>query len=207
MVVQLLFGYNALVVTPSFTVKSVPELIEYAKDRPGKLSFASTGNGSSQHLSGELFKLLTGTQILHVPYKVSQGAITDVIAGRVQIMFENIAPILPHIRAGRVRALGVTSHKRSPVVPELPTIAEAGVPGFEIHTFTGVIVPAGVPKAIIALLNAEINKAIKLPATTEKYAAIGYELVGGTSDQFTELVRTEVAKWADVIKRTGAKVE
>jgi tripartite-type tricarboxylate transporter receptor subunit TctC len=150
---------------------------------------------------------MTGTQILHVPYKANQGAITDVIAGRVQIMFENIAPILPHIRAARVRALGVTSAKRSPVVPELPTISEAGVPGFEIHTFTGVIVPAGVPKAIINLLNTEINKAIKLPATTEKYAAIGYELVGGTSEQFTEQVKKEVAKWADVIKRTGAKVE
>jgi len=207
MVVQLLFGYNALVVTPSLPINSVPDLIDYAKNRPGKLSFASTGNGTSPHLSGELFKVMTGTQILHVPYKASQGAITDVIAGRVQIMFENIAAILPHIRAARVRALGVTSAKRSPVIPELPTISEAGVPGFEMHTFTGIIVPAGVPKAIINSLNAEINKALKLPATTEKYAAIGYELVGGTSEQFTEQVKKEVAKWADVIKRTGAKVE
>jgi tripartite-type tricarboxylate transporter receptor subunit TctC len=207
MVAQLLFGYNVLVVTPSLAVKSVSNLVDYAKDRPGKLSFGSTGNGSSQHLSGELFNLMAGTQMLHVPYKASQGAVTDVIAGRVQIMFENIAPILPHVRIGRVRALGVTSLKRSPVIPELPTISEAGVPGFEIHTFTGVVVPTGVPKGIIALFNFEINKAIKMPALKERYAEIGYELVGGTPEHFAEQVKKETVKWADVIKRTGAKVE
>ena len=162
MVAQLLVGYNVLVVTLSLPVKSVPELIDYAKNRPGKLSFGSSGNVSSGHLSGELFQLMTGTQIVHVPYKADQQAITDLIGGRVQIMFVNIAPILPHVRASRVRALGVTSLKRSPIIPELPTISEAGVPSFEINTFAGVVAPAGVPKAIIAKLNSEINKAMKL---------------------------------------------
>ena len=207
MVVQLLVGLNVLVVTPSLPVKTVQELIDYAKKNPGKLTFGSAGNGTSNHVAGELFKLLTGTQIVHVPYKGSSQADTDLIAGRVQLIFENVGPILPHINAGRVRALGVTSLKRSSILPDVPTISEAGVPGYELTTFAGIIVPVGVPKAIVARLNAEINKAIALPGMKDKYAAIGYELVGGTSEQFEALVKKEIVKWADVVKRAGVKVD
>jgi tripartite-type tricarboxylate transporter receptor subunit TctC len=147
----------------------------------------------------EMFKLMTGTQMVHVPYKAIQTAITEVIAGRVHVVFDNLASMTPHVRAGRVRALGVTSLKRSPAIPELPTISEAGVPGFEVTTWSGVVVPAGVPKAIVTKLNAEINTALASSNVKEKLAGVGYELVGGTPEQFTELVKKETAKWADVI--------
>jgi tripartite-type tricarboxylate transporter receptor subunit TctC len=205
MVVQLGFQPNLLAVTPSLPVKSVQELIDYAKNNPGKLSYGSPGNGTSQHLTAELFKLMTATQIVHVPYKGVQQAITDMIGGQVQLAFPNVSPILPHIKAGRVRGLGVTSLTRSPAIPELPTIAEAGVPGFEVVAWAGVVVPSGVPKTIIAKLNAEINKAIALPTLKEKFAANGYVLVGGTPEQFAEHVRKEVVKWAKIIKDANIK--
>jgi len=207
MVAQLVFGLHLLAVTPSLPVRSVQELIDYAKNNPGQLSYGSSGSGSTQHVGMEMFKLMSGTQIVHVPYKAIQQAITEVIGGRVQVVFDNLASMGPHVRAGRVRALGVTSLKRTPAFPELPTISEAGIPGFEVTTWSGVVVPAGVPKALVARLNAEINKALASPMAKEKLAGSGYELVGGTPEQFTELVRRETAKWADVIKRTGAKVD
>jgi len=207
MVVQLVFGLHILTVTPLLPVKSVQDLIDYAKANPAKLSYGSSGNGSSQHVGMELFKLMTGTQLVHVPYKAIQLAITETIGGRVDVVFDNLASMLPHVKAGRVRALGVTSLKRSPAIPELPTISEAGVPGFEVTTWSGVIVPAGVPSAIVARLNAEINKALASTRVKELLAGNGYELVGGTPEQFTEFVRKEIAKWADVVKRTGAKVD
>jgi len=207
MVAQLVFGLHLLTVTPSLPVRSVQELIDYAKNNPGQLSYGSSGSGSTQHVGMEMFKLMSGTQIVHVPYKAIQQAITEVIGGRVHVVFDNLASMGPHVRAGRVRALGVTSLKRTPAFPELPTISEAGIPGFEVTTWSGVVVPAGVPKALVARLNAEINKALASPMAKEKLAGSGYELVGGTPEQFTELVRRETAKWADVIKRTGAKVD
>jgi tripartite-type tricarboxylate transporter receptor subunit TctC len=155
----------------------------------------------------EMFKLMTGTQMLHVPFKAIQLATTEVIAGRVQLTFDNLASMTPHVKAGRVRALGVTALKRSPALPELPTISEAGVPGFEVTTWSGVVVPAGVPPHIVARLNAEINQALVSSSAKEKLGAVGYELVGGTTEQFTALIRKELAKWADVIKRTGAKID
>jgi tripartite-type tricarboxylate transporter receptor subunit TctC len=205
MVVQLGFTPNLLAVMVSLPVKSVQELIDYAKLNPGKLSYGSPGNGTSQHLSGEVFKRMTGTQMVHVPYKGVQQAITDVIGGQVQLVFPNVSVILPHVKAGRVRGLGVTSLTRSSAIPELPTISEAGVPGFEVTTWSGIVVPAGVPKAIVARLNAEFNKALALPALKEKFAANGYEPVGGTSEQFTALVKKEVVKWAKVIKDANIK--
>jgi tripartite-type tricarboxylate transporter receptor subunit TctC len=207
MVAQLVFGLHILTVTPALPVKSVQELIDYAKSNPGKLSYGSSGSGSSQHVGMEMFKLMTGTQMVHVPYKAIQQAITEVIGGRVQLTFDNLASMGPHVRAGRVRALGVTSLKRSPAFPELPTISEAGVPGFEVTTWSGVIVPAGVAKGIVARLNAEINKALASTTMKDTIAAMGYELVGGTPEQFTAHVRKEIAKWADVVRRTGAKVD
>src|SRR5262249_35852535 len=158
------------------------------------------GSGTSQHLSGELFKKMTGTQIVHVPYKGVQEALTDVIAARVQLAFPNVAPVLPHVKAGRVRGLAVTSRARSAVVPDVPTIAEAGVPGYELTTWAGIVVPAGVPKAIVARLNAEFNKALSAPAFQEKYLAQGNEPVGGTPEQFTQFVKKERVKWANFIR-------
>ena len=198
---------NLLAVSPSLAARSVKELIDYARNNPGKLSFGSSGNGTSLHLTGELFKLMTGTQMVHVPYKGAQQAITDMIGGRVDLIFDNLGSILPHVKAGRVRGLGVTGLKRSPAILDLPTIAEAGVPGFEVTVWGGVIAPAGVQKSIVTKLNAEINKALASPTLAEKFAAIGYEVVGGTPEQFDAFVKKEIVKWAEVVKRSGAKVD
>ena len=206
-VVQLVFGMHILTVNPSLPTRSVQDLIDYAKANPGKLSFGSSGSGSTQHVGMEMFKLMTGTNMVHVPFKAIQAAITEVIAGRVQVTFDNLASMTPHVQASRVRALGVTGLKRSPVLPELPTISEAGVPGFEVITWSGVVVPTGVSKPVVARLNTEINKALVSTTAKEKLGAIGYELVGGSTEQFTTLVNREIAKWADVVRRTGAKVD
>jgi tripartite-type tricarboxylate transporter receptor subunit TctC len=206
-VVQLVFGMHILTVTPSLPIKSVQELVDYAKANPGKLSFGSSGSGSTQHVGMEMFKLMSGTQMVHVPFKAIPAAIVEVIAGRVHVTFDNLASMTPHVKAGRVRALGVTALKRSPALPDLPTISEAGVPGFEVTTWSGVVVPGGVSNALITRLNAEINKALVSPAAKQNLGGIGYELVGGTPEQFAELVRKEIAKWTDVVKRTGAKID
>jgi tripartite-type tricarboxylate transporter receptor subunit TctC len=205
-IVQTYSAPNLLGATLSLPVRSVPELIDYAKNNPGKLTFGSNGSGTSPHLSGELFKHMTGTQIVHVPYKAAQQVITDMIGGQVHLTFNNVGLILPHVKAGRIRGLGVTGLKRLPAAPELPTIAEA-VPGFEVTAWAGVVAPIGVPKAIVARLSAEINKALASPVLKEKYAALGYDLVGGTPGEFDAFARKEVAKWAEVIKRSGAKID
>lgn len=206
-VAQFITAPNLLAVTLSLPVKSVPELIDYARNHPRKLSFASTGAGGSMHLTGELFKLQTGVQILHVPYKAGQQAVTEMISGQVHMMFDNMGSIVPHVKAGRLRGLGVTSLKRSPAVPDLPALAEAGLPGFEVTVWSGLVVQAGVPRAIVNRLNAEVNAALTVPAVKEKLGGLGYELVGGTPEQFTLFVRKEITKWADVVKRTGARIE
>lgn len=198
---------NLLAVTLTLPVKSVQELIAYAKKNPDKLAFASTGNGSSVHVGMELFKLMTGTQMVHVPYKAAVVAIADVTAGRVQLMADNIASISPHVKAGRLRGLAVTSSYRVPAFAELPTVAEAGVPGFDVAAWAGVIVPMGVPKNIIAALNAAINKALAAPVVREKFPEFGLDIVGGTPEQFVAHISKESARWADVVKRSGAKVD
>ena len=204
-VVQTYFNPGMLAANLALPVKSMKDLIDYAKNNPGKLSFGSSGNGTSSHLSGELLKIMTGTQMVHVPYKSPEQGITDTIGGRLPLMFNNIGPLLPHVRDGRLRGLGVTSLKRSPAIPDLPAIAET-VPGFEVTVWGGVVVPAGVPKTIVAQLNAAINKVLAMPEMKQKYAAIGYELVGGTPAQFDTYVKKEIAKWANVVKRSGAKL-
>ena len=198
---------NLLAVTLSLPVQSVQDLIAYAKRNPDKLSYASTGNGSSVHVGMELFKLLTGTQMVHVPYKAATVAITDLTAGRVHLMADNINSIGPHVKAGRLRGLGVTSTKRVPAFSELPTIAEAGVAGFDVSAWAGVIVPAGVPRSIVQRLNTEVNKALVAPAVSEKLPELGLIVVGGTPEQFAAHIRSETARWADVVKRSGAKVD
>ena len=175
---------NLLAVTLTLPVKTVQELIDYAKKNPDKLTFASTGNGSSVHVGMELFKLMTGTQMVHVPYKAATVAITDLTAGRVQLMADNIQSIGSHVKAGRLRGLAVTSGRRVPAFSDLPTVAEAGVPGFDVSAWAGAIVPAGVPKTIIARLNAELNKALATPAVRDKLPEMGLEIVGGTPEQY-----------------------
>jgi len=200
-------GHLLLAVSPQLPVKSVVELIAYAKANPGKLTNASSSNGSPGHVGGELFKFMTGTQIVHVPYRGGAAAITDLIAGHVDLMFESLQSIAPQARAGNVRALGVSGATRSPAFPDLPTIAEAGVPGYLAPTWTGVIAPAGVPRPIVDRLNAAINKALASEAFKEKFAKIGDDPAGGTPEEFAETIKTDSAKWADVIKRSGAKLE
>jgi tripartite-type tricarboxylate transporter receptor subunit TctC len=200
-------GQLLLAVSPSLPVKSVPELIEYAKRNPGKLLNASSSNGSPGHVGGELFKYMTGTQIVHVPYKGGAMAINDLIAGHVHLMFESLNSIAPHARSGKVRALAVTGARRSPAFPDLPTVAEAGVPGYEAGTWSGVIAPAGVPRPIVDKLNAAINGALRSPMFNERFALIGDEPAGGTPEDFAELIRKESAKWAEVVRRSGAKID
>jgi tripartite-type tricarboxylate transporter receptor subunit TctC len=206
-IVQTHFTPNLLAVAPSLPVYSVLELVTYAKNNPGKLLFASTGNASTIHLSGELFMLMTDTKMIHVPFKGAAAATTDLTAGRVHLMFDNIQSITPHVNAGRVRGLAVTSARRASAFPELPTIAEAGVPGYEVSAWGSVVAPAGLPKPILARLNTEFNTALASSPVKAKFAALGLEIVGGTPEQFAEHLRKESAKWADVVKRAGVRVE
>ncbi|HSP48761.1 MAG TPA: tripartite tricarboxylate transporter substrate binding protein [Pseudolabrys sp.] len=200
-------GHLLLAVSPKLPVTSVKELIAYAKANPGKLTNASSSNGSPGHAGGELFKFMTGTNIVHVPYRGGALAINDLIAGHVDLMLESLQSIAVFVRAGKVRALGVSGATRSPAFPDLPTIAEAGVPGYLAPTWTGVIAPAGMSRTIIDKLNAAINKALASEAFKEKFTQIGDEPGGGTPEEFAATIRTDSAKWADVIKRSGARLE
>ena len=204
---QFLSTYNLLAVSNALPVRSVKELIDYAKQYPGKLLNASSGNGTTGHLGGELFKIMTGTQIVHVPYKGSAQAIPDLVSGQVQVIFDNLTSISPHAKSGKVRGLGVSSLRRSPLFPDIPTIAEAGVPGYETNSWGGIVVPVRTPRAIVLRLNAEINKALQSPALKERYAAIEAEPTGGTSEQFAAYVKQERIKWGGVVKKSGAKID
>ena len=200
-------GHLLLAVSPSLPVTSVQELIDYARKHPGKLSNASSSNGSPGHVGGELFKHTAGVEIVHIPYKGGAMAINDLIGGQVQVMWESLNSIAPHARSGKVRPLAVSGARRSPGFPELPTIAEAGVPGYEAGTWTGVIGPAGLPRPIVEKLNAAVNAAIRSPAFVERFAVIGDEPAGGTPEDFGDLIRKDSAKWADVVKRSGARID
>ena len=204
---QFLSTYNMLAVTNSLPVRSVKELVDYARKNPGRLLNASGGNGTTGHLGGELFKIMTGTQIVHVPYKGSPQGISDLIGGQVQLMFDNLTSISPHVKSGKVRGLGVSNRVRSPVFPEIPTIAEAGVPGYETTAWGGLVVPVGTPQAIVQKLNAEVNRALQSPSLKERYAAIDAEPVGGTPAEFAAFVKSETVKWADVVRKSGAKLD
>ena len=197
---------NMLAVTQSLPAKSVRELIDYAKANPGKLLFASTGTGASQHLTGEYFKFATGIQMEHIPFKQATPALADLTAGRVHLMFENINSVATHVKAGRLRGLAVTTPKRVNAFPDMPTVSET-VKGFESVSWGGVVVPAGVPEPIIARLNKEVNHALTLPHVQERFAAFGVELSGGPPEVFAAQIKKDAAKWADVIKRAGVKPE
>jgi tripartite-type tricarboxylate transporter receptor subunit TctC len=198
---------NLMVVNNDLPIRTVSELIAYAKKNPGKLAFASDGNGTTAHLGGELFKFMTGIDMLHVPYKAATAAITDLIGGSVQLMIVNSPVSGPQAQAGRVRALGITSSQRSPTYPDIPTIAESGVPGFEVVAWGGIIGPANMPKEIVARLNTEIRAALASTAVRERYKALGAETDPSTSEEFRELARRETAKWAQVVKFSGAKID
>ncbi|CAN7532483.1 tripartite tricarboxylate transporter substrate binding protein [Variovorax sp. LjRoot84] len=198
---------NLMIVNNELPVKSVPELIAYAKKNPGKLAFASDGNGTTAHLGVELFKSMTGTHMLHVPYKAGTAALTDLIGGGVQLMMINTPVSGPPAQAGRVRALGISSTQRSPTYPDIPTIAESGVPGFEVAAWGGIVGPARMPKDIVTRLNAEIRTALANPAVRERFKILGAETDPSTPEQFLELSRRETVKWAKIIKDSGAKID
>jgi tripartite-type tricarboxylate transporter receptor subunit TctC len=200
-------GHLLLAVSPALPFKSVQEIIDYAKQNPGKLLNASSSNGSPGHVGGELFKYMSGTDIVHVPYRGGAAAINDLIAGRVHLMFESLNSIAPHAKSGTVRPIAVSGARRSPGFPDLPTVAEAGVPGYEAPTWSGVIAPAGVPRPIIDRLNAGINKAIVTQTFRDRFASIGDEPAGGSPEEFAAVIRTDSAKWGDVIRRAGARLD
>jgi len=198
---------NVLVVNPALPVNSVSDLIKLAKDKPGQINFASSGSGTSIHLSGELFKTMASVDMTHVPYKGSSPALTDLIGGQVQIMFDNLPSALPQIKGGRLRAIAVTSLKRAPVLPDIPTINESGLPGFEASSWFGVLAPAGTPAPIVARINTEVNKWLQSADAREKLLGQGAEAAGGSPEQFANHIRAESEKWAKVVKASGAKVD
>jgi tripartite-type tricarboxylate transporter receptor subunit TctC len=198
---------NMMIVNNSLPVKNVPELIAYAKKNPGKLAFASDGNGTTAHLGVELFKAMTGTYMLHVPYRGATAAITDLVGGGIQLMIINTPVSGPLAQSGRVRALGISSSQRSPTYPDIPTIAESGVPGYEVVAWGGIIGPANMPKDIVTRLNAEIRTALASPVVRERFKALGAETDPSTPEEFRELSRRETVKWAKVVKSSGARVD
>ena len=205
------FG-NVLVVNPDWAkrnnINSVNDLIRYARANPGKVNMASSGNGTSIHMAGELFKSMTKTYMVHLPYRGSPPAVADLIAGNVDIMFDNIPSAINFIKAGRLKALAVTSAKRSPALPDLPTVAEAAnLPGYEATSWFGILVPANTPPDLVKLINTEVVRAINSPAVRERYAAMGAEPVGNTPEQFANFIKSEIAKWTRVVKESGAMVD
>jgi tripartite-type tricarboxylate transporter receptor subunit TctC len=198
---------NLLVVHPSVPANNVAELIALAKARPGALAFASAGNGTTQHLAGELFKKMAGVDMIHVPYKGNAPAVTDLVGGQVQVMFDNIPVSLQQVRAGKLRALAVTGSARSPVLPELPTLAEAALPGYNIISWFGLYAPSGTSPQIIERLNREANKALATAQIRRRLADQGIEPAGGTPGQFADFMRAELVKWGRIVRESGARVE
>jgi tripartite-type tricarboxylate transporter receptor subunit TctC len=196
-----------LAASPRHPFRTVREVIDFAKKNPGKLLNASSASGSPGHVGFELFKLMAGVKIVHVPYKGGAPAILDLISGQVHLMMESLNSITPHAKAGRVRGLGVTGKTRSPAVPDIPTIAEAGVPGYEATTWSGVVAPAGLPKTALARINREINQAIVAPAVKGRLAAIGANPTPITPEQFAEMLRKDYLKWGDVVRRAGVTID
>lgn len=199
-ITQISTSPGVLVVHPSVPIRSVKELIALAKARPGKFDYGSSGVGGFGHISGALFCLMTNTQMVHIPYKSSAPSLTDLIAGQIQVLFNNAISTVPFIKSGQVRALAVTSIKRMPALPELPTIDESGVKGYDNSSWSAVGAPAGTPKEIIARLNSELNQILKLPDIQERSAAGGAVIIGGTPEQFGDYLKSEIVKFARVVK-------
>ncbi|MDZ5459845.1 tripartite tricarboxylate transporter substrate binding protein [Azohydromonas lata] len=196
-----------LVVNKDIPARNVGELVGYLKSHTGQASYASSGNGGAPHMSAELFKSMAGVDVAHVPYKGSTAAHPDLIAGRTAFMFDTVAAVAPQVKGDKLRALAVTTPKRSALFPELPTMAEAGLKGYETSTWGGLLAPAGTPKDVIAKLNAEANKALAAPDVRDKLAAAGIEPAGGTPQQFKDLIQSEMARWSQVAKTAGIQAE
>lgn len=196
-----------LVLHPGVKATNVKEFVALAKSQPGKLNYASAGNGVANHLAGELFKQMTGTDIVHVPYKGAPQAVTDVVGGHMNMMFNSISPIIGHIQAGRVRVLGIASLQRSPQLPDLPTISESGVPGFEAVNWFGMFAPAKTPKAIINRVNAALVSTVKSPDINAQFIKLGADPVGSSVEEFTAFVRRDMEKYAKIVKISGAKID
>ena len=198
---------NMMSVNPSLPVKSIGEFIAYAKAHPGEINYASGGNGSSAHLSAELFKSMAGISMNHVPYKGSTPALTDLIGGQVQVMIGNLPPMLPHVKAGKLRALGVTTSKRYPGLPDVPTVAESGLRGFETVAWFGLFAPAGTPREIVVRLNREVNAIIAKPEIRDRLLGIGMEPSPGTSEEYATRQASDIAKWKKVVAESGARID
>ena len=198
---------NVLIVTNSLPVNSVKDLIDYARANPGRVTFASAGNGSISHLAGELFKTATDVRMTHVPYKGGGAAIPDLISGQVSVMFETVTNALSMARSGKVRAIAVTGLTRWQQAPELPTIAEAGVPGYQVDSWTGLLAPAGVPRTVVERLNAELVKAARDTGYRQQMSTLGVEAVSSTPEEFRAFIVAEVAKWTRAIQQSGAKID
>ena len=198
---------NIMVVNNAVPVKNVKELIAYAKANPGKINYGSPGNGSTAHLSMELFKAMTGTNMAHIPYKGSAGVLADVMGGQISVTIDNMPVYLPQVKAGKIRALAVSPAKRSSAAPELPTIAESGVPGYDSGAWFGLLAPAGTPKDIVDRLATETQRILKLPDIAERISGLGAEVVGGTPAQFAAHIKSEIAKWAKVIKDANVELQ
>jgi len=204
-IAQVVYGQYFLSARPGTPFNSIRELIAYAKANPRQLNYASSGTGSANHLAGELFKTMAGIDMVHVPYKGSGPSVTALLSGEVQTVFSSTTAIIQHVRAGRAKALAVTGPKRATIAPEIPTVAEAGLPGYVVTGWFGLLAPAHAPPAIVERLNAEINRV--LPSLRDRYAELGTELVGGTPAEFGAFIKSELAKWAQVVKASGAKPE
>jgi tripartite-type tricarboxylate transporter receptor subunit TctC len=198
---------NLLVVHPSLRVRTVKDLVALAKAKPGALNYASSGSGSAGHLAAELFKKVAGVSMVHIPYKGAAPALTDVVAGQAQLYFTSPISATPYVRSGRLRMVAVTSSRRSPSLPDVPTVAESGYPDFDVLSWWGIVAPAAVPRDIIARLHAEIVKAVNLPDTQAHFADQGADAATNTPDQFAAYIKSEIVKWAKLIKETGVKSE
>ena len=206
-IVSLATMSNAVIVNATSPVKNVQELIDQARANPGKLNFGSPGNGSSAHMTGELFAQANGLKLQHVPYKGSAPAMLDLMAGRIDIMFDNVPLPLPHIKAGKLRALAATAAQRAPVLPDLPTLAELGYKGFDVSSWYGIYAPAGLPRELVAKLNAAFNEALKAPDVREQLSAQGWQVTGGTPEQFAAFTQAELDRWAKVVKAANVRIE
>ncbi len=206
-VVALVSLSNVLVVHPSVKANSVADVIAMAKAEPGKMTYASSGSGTSIHMSGEMFKYLTKVDILHIPYKGSAPAMNDLLGGQVMMMFDNIPSALPQIKAGKLRALAVTGARRDPLLPDVPTVAEAGVPGYESGVWFGLAVPAGTPKDEIARINDAAVKGTRSPDFVKRMTEMGYSIIGSTPEQMAVMNTAEIARWGPIVKASGAKAD
>ena len=198
---------NLLVANPGVPFNDVKGLIAYAKANPGKLNYASTGNGTSNHLSFELFKAMTGLNVVHVAYKGSAPAVTDLIAGQVQVMFDNTPNVLPHVKAGKLKGLAVSSKARSQFAPDMPTVDEAGVPGYDVGVWFGILTVAGTPPDIVKRLNTEMVKILTSAEVKDRFGKAGVDVVAGSPEQFSAFLKSEVARWAKVIQEAGIKAD